>query len=398
MRVVMVSKALVVGAYQRKLEELAKLPGIELSVIVPPGWRGRYDSAPLERVHTTGYELLVEPIILNGQHHLHFYPTLGRLLRQIRPDVLHMDEEPYNLATWHALRAGEAVRARCLFFAWQNLPRHYPWPFRHFERANYSRAAHAIAGSTAAASVLRAKGYAGPLTVIPQFGIDPEAFRPAHDRLAPISGTDQRIAPSAERVFVIGYAGRLVPEKGVDVLLRACAALPFRNWSVRIMGDGPEGPRLNALADNLGIAGQIAFLGRLPSAQAPEFYRALDVLVLPSLSRSNWVEQFGRVLIEAMACAVPVVGSASGEIPVVIGDAGLVFPEGDASALAESIAWLAGDPERSAELAERGRSRVLAHFTNAQIAAETVRIYEQVLTGGNQQAGVQYRVSYSRKQ
>jgi glycosyltransferase involved in cell wall biosynthesis len=148
------------------------------------------------------------------------------------------------------------------------------------------------------------------------------------------------------------------------------------------MGDGPERPRLTALADALGIAERVTFLGRLPSAQAPEFYRSLDVLVLPSLSRPNWVEQFGRVLVEAMACEIPVIGSASGEIPTVIGDAGLLFPEGDATLLAERITALAKDPAHRAQLAKLGRARVLAHFTNARITAETVRIYEQMMGEG----------------
>jgi len=147
------------------------------------------------------------------------------------------------------------------------------------------------------------------------------------------------------------------------------------------MGDGPERTRLTALADKLKIAKQVSFLGRLPSAQAPDFYRALDALVLPSLSRPNWVEQFGRVLIEAMACEIPVIGSTCGEIPVVIGDAGLVFPEGDAWVLAESITSLAENPAHRAELAGRGRARALAHFTHKQIAAETVRVYRQMLNG-----------------
>ncbi len=213
----MVSRALVVGAYQRKLEELAKEPDIELTAIIPPAWREGRRTVRLDRAHTQGYQLIIAPLAFNGQFHLHFYPNLGRLLRELRPDVLHMDEEPYNLATWHALSVGKRLGARCLFFTWQNLQRRYPWPFRSLEAANYRLADYAIAGNQAAAGVLRSKGYHGRLAVIPQFGVDPDIFSPA------AGGTNRQ-----EAGFTIGYAGRLVTEKGIDTLLRACAALPFR--------------------------------------------------------------------------------------------------------------------------------------------------------------------------
>jgi glycosyltransferase involved in cell wall biosynthesis len=133
------------------------------------------------------------------------------------------------------------------------------------------------------------------------------------------------------------------------------------------------------LAADLGIADRVSFLGRAPSTQAPQFYRTLDVLVLPSLSRPNWVEQFGRVLTEAMACGVPVVGSRSGEIPWVIAEAGRIFPEGDAGALASILVELAGDRAQRAALAAAGRARVLARFTQAQVAAETAATYREML-------------------
>ena len=174
----MVSKALVVGAYQRKVEELARQADIALTVIVPPSWREGRSLERLDRAHTQGYDLIVAPLAFNGQFHLHFYPTLGRLLRHLRPDILHMDEEPYNLATWLAVRQGQAVGARCLFFTWQNLVRRFPPPFDHFERASFRRASHAIAGNPTAVEVLRTKGYRGPITVIPQFGVDPSIFSP----------------------------------------------------------------------------------------------------------------------------------------------------------------------------------------------------------------------------
>ncbi len=167
MRVLMVSKALVVGAYQRKLEELARLPGVELAAVVPPGWRDRRGPVALQRAHTQGYDLIVAPIVFNGQYHLHFYPAASRIVERLRPDILHIDEEPYNLATWQWLRAGRAAGACCLFFTWQNLLRRYPWPFRAIEQANFRRAARAIAGNQAAAGVLRAKGYRGPIDVVP---------------------------------------------------------------------------------------------------------------------------------------------------------------------------------------------------------------------------------------
>jgi len=387
----MVSKALVVGAYQRKLEELAQQPDVALTVIVPPAWREGRNLARLERAHTQGYDLLVAPLAFNGQFHLHFYPTLGRLLRQLRPDILHMDEEPYNVATWLALKQGQAVGARSLFFTWQNLQRRYPWPFSGFERANFRIASHAIAGNPSAAEVLRAKGYRGPVTVIPQFGVDPSIFSPRPDDFPerPPDGSDNLSSllprPSS---FVIGYAGRLVPEKGVDVLLHACAKLPSAlDWTLRLLGNGPEREPLANSACKLGIKPRVRFLGYVPSAQTPQFYRTLDVLVVPSLSRPNWVEQFGRVITEAMACGVPVVGSHSGEIPWVIGDAGRIFPEGDAGVLASILAELAADPAQRAALSEAGRARVLAQFTQAQVAAETAAVYRAMMRGPFSQVG-----------
>lgn len=367
MRVVMISKALVVAAYRRKLQELARQPDIELTAIVPPEWREGGQCIRMEDTTADGYQLIVAPIAFSGQHHIHFYPTLSRLLEALRPDVLHVDEEPYNLATWHALRLGDRIGAKGLFFTWQNLYRRYPWPFSSFERTNYRLSRYAIAGNQAAVSVLRRKGFRGPVAVIPQFGIDPHLFTPAEAR-------------EQTSEFVIGFAGRLVPEKGIPVLMRACAALPFRGWALHLLGDGPKQAQFVALAQHLGIGDRVRFWGHLPSMRVADFYRLLDVLVLPSLSRPNWVEQFGRVLVEAMACGVPVIGSDSGEIPHVIGDAGLIFPEGDVNALAALLTDLASSPQQRTALAEKGRARVLARFTQAQIAAETARVYREMLT------------------
>src|SRR5207248_6226312 len=105
MRVLMISKAMVAGTSQRKLEELAKCPGVELTLITPPYWQSDDGSKQvLERLYTAGYRMIVTPMALNGNFHLHFYPKLGKILREVHPDIVHIDEEPYNFATFQATR------------------------------------------------------------------------------------------------------------------------------------------------------------------------------------------------------------------------------------------------------------------------------------------------------
>jgi glycosyltransferase involved in cell wall biosynthesis len=282
---------------------------------------------------------------------------------------VHIDEEPYNLATWHALRHARRHGARSLFFSWQNLQRRYPWPFSFFERQVLRQADGAIVGNQEGLLVWRAKGYAGPIQVLPQFGVDPQEFQPA--RLAgPRSDGTQP--------FTVGYAGRLVAEKGVDLLLRAVAQLSA-GAHLHVVGAGPERARLEHLSRQLGLAGRIRWTSLIPSAQMPAMLASFDCLVLPSRTQPNWKEQFGRVLIEAMACGVPVVGSTCGELPNVIGSAGRLFPEGDVEALARQLRELWQQPDRRAALAVLGRERVIAHYTQRQVAEATIGAYHALL-------------------
>ena len=366
MRVTIVSKACVVGAYQKKLEEIARHEEIDLTVVVPPYWRDNGRRQSLERTHTRGYHLVVAPLVFNGRFHTHFYPTLPAILRKARPDLVHIDEEPYNLATYLAARQAARLGAEVLFFTWQNLLRHYPFPFGHMERHVYRRARGALAGSRSAGEVLRAKGYHGPIRVLPQFGVDPQIFRP-------------RARRAAHQPFAISYAGRLVPEKGLDVLVEAVAGLPGE-WRTHFYGDGPMRDELHCLVQRLNLSDRVVFHDHVSSTQMSEKLGGADALVLPSRTWANWKEQFGRVLIEAMACGVPVVGSDSGEIPEVIGDAGIVVPEGDAGALREALRALREDPDLWTALSQRGRERVLARYTQSRIADETVAYYHELLS------------------
>ncbi len=363
----MLSKACLVGTYQRKLEEMATAASdLELIVAVPPFWRDERGKVALERAHVKGYQLHVLPMLFNGRFHIHFYPTFGRLLRQIKPDIVHLDEEPYNLATYHANRLARHTGSKTLWFSWQNLLRHYPPPFSWMEAYNLNHVEYMLAGSQSAARVWRAKGYAGPLAIIPQFGVDAHLFRPPAD-----------LRRGHEHVHM-AYAGRLVPEKGVDLLLKALAGLRG-SWQLSILGSGPEISHLQALCHKLGITEQVSFKPLIPSVEMPRFYQTVDILVLPSRARANWTEQFGRVLVEAMACGIAVVGSDTGEIPHVIGDAGLVFQEENVDALRQTLTQLIQDSTLRQTLGAAGRRRVLAHFTQRRIAVQTVDVYREML-------------------
>jgi glycosyltransferase involved in cell wall biosynthesis len=362
----MISKACIVSQYQSKLEALAQHKDMELTVVVPPYWKDERGRMDFERSLTRGYTLRIEPMRLNGHFHLHWFPTLPGLVRTTRPDIVHIDEEPYNLATFHALRAAEAVGAKSLFFTWQNLQRRYPFPFSWFESYALKHSAYAIAGNCAAADVLRAKKYRGPIRVIPQFGVDLDRFVPRPD-------SGPRTGP-----FRIGFVGRLVQEKGPQLLMHAAAGLQAE-WELLFVGSGPMQAQLAALAEELGINGRVQFEPWVSSDRMPSMYQRMDALVLPSLTRPNWKEQFGRVLIEAMACGLPVVGSDCGEIPNVIGDAGLVFHENDPDALRACLEMLQCDPISRAKLGKRGWERVLRRYTQDQIAEQTYQVYWEMV-------------------
>ncbi len=369
MRVLMISKTFVASTAQRKLEELARCPGVELTLVTPAYWLADDGSKQVfEPRYTRGYRTIVTPMMFNGHFHLYYYPRLGQIMREVRPEILHIDEEAYNFATFHALRLARRYKAKALFIAWQNIYRSYPPPFRQMEQYNYRHAAVAVAGIADAADVLKRKGFSGPIRVVPQHGIDPQIYQRSEPR-PPRAGD----AP-----FVLGYVGRLKEEKGLPLLIEALASLPD-HCRVVFVGTGPVKDELEQQALRLGVAERVIFKGAVPTYAVPQEMQQMDVFVLPSLTRPNWKEQFGRVLVEAMACETPVIGSRSGEIPHVIGDAGLLFQEGNVQELAACVRRLLDDPALYAQLAAKGRQRVLEHYTQERIARQMYEVYVEMM-------------------
>jgi glycosyltransferase involved in cell wall biosynthesis len=364
MRVLLISKAMTVPVTHGK----ARLLGAEceLTLVIPYQWPG-YASEQLPKPE--GFVLERLPIYFPGHNHLHFYKDLGSILAKYKPDLVHIDEEPYSLVTTQAMFLSKKVGAKAIAFTWQNIFKKYPPPFAQMERYVYKNAPAIIAGNQEAAGILRAKGYSGLIPVIPQFGIDLTLFSP---QLA-----DKSRFSIDEKTLSVAYVGRLAPEKGVDTLIQAAAMLD--QVMVYIVGTGPAQRQLEKLVLSYQLGKRVRFLGGLPSTEVPVFMASVDVLVLPSRTTARWKEQFGRVLVEAMASGTAVVGSNSGEIPHVIGDAGLVFAEGDAEDLAAALQRLQ-EPSFRFAMVQRGLERAKL-FSQERIVQATLQVYRQVLEG-----------------
>ena len=367
MKVWVVSHAYVTPVNHDKLLALAALDDVALTLLVPDRWRTATGVLVLPRLDTP-YPIVVSRIARSGRIGAYRYRDLGAL-RRARPDIVHAEVEPWSLAALQLVRA--AGPAPVVLFTWENLEGPRRLASRTIERLVLRRVAHVIAGNHGArARILRRGVPASRVSVLPQLGIDPVRYARGDAAHARAAG-----APRADGPPVVGFVGRVVPEKGVDVLVAALASLPAR---LLIVGDGAARAALEAQT-SAWAAGKATFAGAVADSDVPDYIACMDVLVLPSRTTPSWAEQFGHVLIEAMAAGIPIVGSSSGAIPEVIGEAGLLFPEGDAVALRAQIAALLDDAALRKRLVALGRARVERLYTNDHVARAQREIYRSLL-------------------
>lgn len=367
---------------QPKAVELARL-GVELRVVVPRRWkhygRWRFPDKPWPGAGFTWSPLGVRAAWCGpAQSYLHFYPGLGRVLREFQPDIIDLWEEPWSAVSVQAclLRDRVCPSAAIVSETEQNIDKSLPPPFEPFRSFVLSRADWIVGRNQESLDIVRRKGFTGRASVVPN-AVDADLFRV-------LSGDERRRERSelgwGEDEFIAGYVGRLVEEKGLADFVEA---IGLCNPKVRavLVGEGPFEGEVRSQIARLGLEGRVSIVpARSPKSLAP-LMGALDALVLPSRTTARWKEQFGRVLIEAGACGVPVVGSDSGAIPDVVGQAGRVFPEGNARELARHLGDLAARPDEARALGQAGRRAVEERFTWARVAEAMQDIYGQLRPG-----------------
>jgi glycosyltransferase involved in cell wall biosynthesis len=303
-----------------------------------------------------------------------WYANLQRVL-DASWDLVHCWEEPYILAGAQIARRTPR-NARLVIASFQNLAKTYPWPFSAFERAAMTRADGWIAfGQTVHDTLAARRVYADkPSRVIPP-GVDATRCRP--DAAVRRRMLDRIGWGPADRV--VGFVGRFVPEKGLSVLLEALrhATTP---WRALFVGGGPMQDALEQFGSR--HPGCVHIATGVPHDEVPLWLNAMTLLCAPSQTTPGWREQFGRMLIEAMACGVPVMASDSGEMPSVVGDAGIILSERDVPAWARAIDRLLASDAVLSEYSAKGRERANARFAWPVVARAHVEFFDALTAGG----------------
>ena len=296
--------------------------------------------------------------------------SLVALLRRDTSDVLVL-HEPNPMA----LLAYAIARPRHRLVVWYHSEVIRPrWRYRLFYHPFVSfalrRAARIVVSSPSLAEHAAALQPYRDRTVVVPFGIRPPGESSA---AADVASAIASLRARSQGGLVL-FVGRLVPYKGVDVLLRAMRDVPA---AAAIVGDGPLRSQLETEAAALGLSGRVIFLGSLPEAALDAWYRACDVLALPSTTAA---EAFGLVQVEAMARAKPVVSTrVPSGVPWVNQDGvtGVTVPPGDAGALGVALSRILEDGDLRARMGAAARRRFVEQFTVPRMVERTAELYEQ---------------------
>lgn len=289
---------------------------------------------------------------------------LHKQLQDLQPDAIWVQEEPTNRLLLDVLRHYRQDSGPQIICALAENIFRIRWWRRLLLSRCWRRLDRIIAVASPSIDGIRQAGM--PLSV-------PADTLVAGAQTPPDSLQAMKLPLSREQGdWIVGFAGRICPEKGWNVLLDAIERLP-KQFKVVFAGDGPQVPELRRRLEKPELRGRSAYLGLLPKAELWTLYKALDCLATPHRTFPHWKEQFGGVLADAMAVGLPIVGSDSGSIPEVVGPAGLIVREGRAEELAEAIRTLRDDPSVAQRLSRSGKKRFDIEFAIPSYAAKIAK-------------------------
>jgi glycosyltransferase involved in cell wall biosynthesis len=333
-KVFIISHAMTEPLNQKRWFDFAKLcHNWEVMMLIPKIWRNSWFGNEREAITSYRKEgnLEIIPVVTTSKEKwtLFITPELPKLLREKQPDIVLCFQEEGTISLCWSLICTKLFcpKAKIGFFSWQNIEIHGE---KWHQRLRWNITTHLsdffLAGSNEIATLFKKAGYPKPIYTQTEIGVSSEIF---HQNPSLTFNFKEKHHLSDE--LVIGFAGRLVEEKGIYDLTAALEDLKDIKIKMIWAGDGKERDHLKQLR------AKDIFLGQLDLSEMVEFYNGIDLLILPSKSTPFWKEQFGLVAAQSLACHTPVIGSNSGAIPEVVGNDDFIFPEGDSKALANII-------------------------------------------------------------
>ncbi len=355
LRILTIGHSYCVALNRAIVREVATDPDFEVTVASPSFFQGDLRPIVMEP-EPPGSPLRLVPLKTRFSGHIHIFSYEGAKLKALLGgdefDVVHAWEEPYVYAGYQIAKALKNSPARFCFRTAQSYVKHYPPPFSYFERVMLARAQGWIAGASLVYQAMLDRGFPKDIGRVLNLAVDLNQFQPLPPAIRAEVLGELGLKPP-----VIGFVGRLTRAKGLEVLMQAMERVGgSRPWSLLLLGSGDYQDKVQHWAARNGWSDRVKVL-LAKHSEVPRYLGCMDLLVAPSQTMKNWREQFGRMLIEAFASGVPVIGSDSGEIPFVIGDAGRVVAESDVAGWAQAIQRLLESPEERDELKRRGLAR-----------------------------------------
>jgi glycosyltransferase involved in cell wall biosynthesis len=372
MRLLVVGHTYLTAFAQRKYLEIKKqCECLELLILTPRSMPHVFMRYTRELAPGLSADEVIDIREFFGRSHMSYVLDpirFTKMLREFQPDRVHIEEDPYSAVGVEAVFLTRLIcpSAKISFFIWDNLARVPRFPLniikRGLNRYSLSKADLVVCGNKDGELLLREKkGYKGRTRVLPQMGLNPDPYMNLQTNLI----RNELIMPAD--VPLIGFVGRLIPEKGVNQLFEALHRLKELKWRVLILGSGPLESEISDKWQQM-FGDRLIYRKAVPHADVPSYLRAMDIFVLPSYATATWKEQFGLVLAEAMLAGVPCIGSSSGAIPDVIGPGGLIFKEKDVDDLARALKCLLNDLDMRKSLAKTAQRFAQQNYTHAAVA------------------------------
>ncbi len=362
-KLVVISHALVQEAARKRWVRLAENYPIDVTLLVPKEWHTSWfrdeQVYKTEPINEGNFKLIPMAVTNKRNWSRYFFTSIDAKLRSLKPDVIYVVHEETTLIHFQIFlyRWLWCPSAKIIFFSmnalgvplkkwhqrlrWKWLEKGVEFVFVHYPGIE---------------KCFREAGFKKPIYYQTQIGVDEEIFKPddnMRDKVRDELGFGDK--------FVIGYAGRLTEEKGLDDLLKT---LPFDgvDWALLLVGNGPMREEIEEFAEKHGWQKRIKLVGTVTLEDVPRYMRAMDCFFIGSKTYPHSKDSFPSVPVQAMACGVAVVASDCGAIPWQVQDCGLIFPEGDDKKLKEHLMLMATNDELRKDFALRGREMVLNRF------------------------------------